>query len=34
MSMIYGGWIDVQPLINGRLLVWYFEGDEIKAIVI
>jgi hypothetical protein len=27
-------WIDIQPLINGQLLVWYYEDDIIKTVIL
>lgn len=27
-------WVDVQPLINGKLMVWHYEGGSIKTKII
>lgn len=32
--MIKECWIDIQTLIGGGLMVWYYEDDEIKHMVI
>jgi hypothetical protein len=32
--MIHTEWLDWQPLINGKIQVWYLEDDEIKSVVL
>lgn len=34
MNLIYQEWLDWNPLINGRIIVWYFDEDEVKCQVI
>lgn len=30
----YTTWIDNQPLIGGGLIIWYFENEKIKTIIL
>lgn len=33
-KQIFAEWLDWQPLINGKIIAWYLEDDQIKAQVI
>lgn len=26
-------WLDIQPLINGKLLLWYLEDNVVKTLI-